>query len=122
MVKEITIYETTDGTRFDTYKDAEEHQFKLDWSYVTENDVVLKNNFGKKASFRYWLNNFDDAFFVEIKTPFGKRFIDRCAELCGVDTIKHLGRYRWDKDTENWISFEEDFKRFNENWNKFTNP
>ena len=38
----------------------------------------------------------------------------------GVETISNLGRYRWDEDIENWISFEEDFKRFNENWDKFT--
>ena len=120
MIKEITVYETTDGTRFDNYEKAEEHQFKLDWSCITEDDVVLKDSLGNKASFEYWLNNFDAAFFVEIKTPFGKHFIDHCAERCGVDTIEHLGRDRWDEDTENWISFEEDFKRFNENWDKFT--
>ena len=120
MIKEVTVYETTDGTRFDNYEKAEEHQFKLDWSCITEYDVVLKDSLGNKASFEYWFNNFDAAFFVEIKTPFGKRFIDRCAERCGVDTIEHLGRDRWNEDTENWISFEEDFKRFNENWDKVT--
>ena len=120
MIKEITVYETTDGTRFDNYERAEEYQFKLDWSYVTEDDVVLKDAPGNKASFEHWLNNFDRAFFVDIKTPFGKRFIDRCAERCGVDTIEHLGRYRWDECIEEWISFEEDFKRFNEEWDKFT--
>ena len=120
MIKEITVYETTDGTHFNSYEEAEEHQFKLDWFCITEDDVILKDNLGDKASFEYWLNNFDKAFFVEIKTPFGKRFIDRCAEHCGVDTIEHLGLHRWDEDIENWISFEEDFKRFNENWDKFT--
>ena len=120
MIKEITVYETTDGTRFDTYQDAEDHQFILDWSCITENDVVLKDIHGNKASFEYWVNNFDGAFFVEIKTPFGKRFIDRCAEHCGVETLESLGRYRWDEEIEDWISFEEDFKRFNENWDKFT--
>ena len=120
MIKEVTVYETTDGVRFDSYENAEEHQFKLDWSYITEDDVILKDNLGNKASFEYWLNNFDGAFFVEIKTPFGKRFIDHCSEHCGVETIEHLGRYRWDEDTEDWISFEEDFKRFNEKWDKFT--
>lgn len=119
MIKEITVYETTDGVRFDSYENAEEHQFKLDWSCITENDVVLKDNLGNKASFEYWINNFDSAFFVEIKTPFGKRFIDRCAEHCGVETLEHLGRYRWDECIEDWISFEEDFKRFNERWGKF---
>ena len=120
MIKEVTVYETTDGTRFDSYENAEEHQFKLDWSCITEDDVVLKDSLGNKASFEYWLNNFDAAFFVEIKTPFGQRFIDHCAERCGVDTIEHLGRDRWDEDIENWISFEEDFKQFNEKWEKFT--
>ena len=120
MIKQVIVYETTDGTRFDSYENAAEHQFRLDWSCITEKDVILKNNLGKKASFEYWLNNFDSAFFAEIKTPFGKRFIDRCAERCGTETIEHLGRYRWDRETENWISFEEDFKRFNENWDKFT--
>ena len=121
MIKEITVYETTDGTRFDNYENAAEYQFKLNWSYVTENDVVLKDSLGNKASFEYWFNNFDEAFFIEIKTPFGKRFIDRCAEHCGLETIEHLGRYRWNEGVEDWISFEEDFKRFNENWNKFMN-
>lgn len=120
MIKEVTVYETTDGTRFDSYENAEEHQFKLDWSCITEGDVVLKDIHGNKASFEYWLNNFDSAFFVEIKTPFGKRFIDRCAEHSGVETLEHLGRYRWDECIEDWISFEEDFKRFNEEWDKFT--
>ena len=120
MIREVTVYETTDGVRFDSYENAEEHQFKLDWSYITENDVILKDNLGNKASFEYWLNNFDGAFFVEIKTPFGKRFIDSIAENCGVETLNSLGRYRWDEDLESWISFEEDFKRFNEKWDKFT--
>ena len=121
MIKEITVYETTDGVRFDSYENAEEHQFKLDWSYITEGDVVLKDNLGNKASFEYWFNNFDSAFYVEVKTPFGKKFIDKIAGLEGVDTVSGLGRYRWDEDIENWISFEEDFKRFNERWDKFTN-
>ena len=121
MIKEVTVYETTDGTRFDNYEKAEEHQFKLDWSCITENDVVLKDIHGNKASFEHWLNNFDSAFFVEIKTPFGKCFIDCCAERCGGETLEHLGRYRWDECIEDWVSFEEDFKRFNEEWDKFTN-
>ena len=120
MIREITVYETTDGVRFDSYENAEEHQFKLDWSCITESDVVLKDVFGNKESFEHWFNNFDSAFYVEVKTPFGKKFIDEIADLEGVDTIPGLGRYRWDEDIENWISFEEDFKRFNENWDKFT--
>ena len=120
MIKEITVYETTDGQRFDKWVEANSHQFTLDWANLSENDVVLKDIHGNKASFEYWDNNFDSAFYVEIKTPFGKRFIDRCAEHCGVETLESLGRYRWDECIEDWISFEEDFKRFNEEWDKFT--
>ena len=101
MIKKITVYETTDGTRFNNCEKAEEHQFKLDWSCITENDVILKDSLGNKASFKHWFNNFDSAFFVEIKTPFGKRFIDRCAEHCGLETIEHLGCYRWNEGADN---------------------
>ena len=120
MIKEITFYETTDGTRFDNYESAEIHQFKLDWSNLNENDVVLKDRLGGSASYEYWFNNFDSAFYVEIKSSFGQRFIHAAAENCELDTLPSLGRYRWDEDLEKWISFEEDFKRFNENWDKFT--
>ena len=120
MIKEVLVYETTDGTRFDTWEEASDHQFNLDWSNISEDDVILKDQLGEGASFEYWSNNFDSAFYVEIKTPFGKRFIDSIAENGGLETLETLGRHRWDGDSEEWISFEEDFKRFNENWNKFT--
>lgn len=121
MIKEVTVYETTDGQNFSTWDEAYEHQFVLDWSCISEKDVVLKNKFGNTESYKYWFNNFDSAFYVEVKTPFGKKFIDKIADLEGVETITNLGRYRWDEDIENWISFEEDFKRFNEKWDKFIN-
>lgn len=120
MIKEVTVFETTDGQRFPTWDEAYEHQFALDWSCISEKDVVLKDKFGDTKPHEHWFNNFDSAFYVEVKTPFGKRFIDRIADLEGVDTVSGLGRYRWDEDLEGWISFEEDFKRFNENWEKFT--
>lgn len=120
MIKRIEVFETTDGTRFDDWEEAFNHQFTLDWSNLSENDVVIKDRFGSEFSYDYWFNNFDTAFYVEIKSSLGQRFIDEAAENCGVDTIPSLGRHRWDEDIENWISFEEDFKRFNENWEKFT--
>ena len=120
MIKRIEVFETTDGQRFDEWEVAFNHQFTLNWSNLSENDVVIKDRFGDKASYEYWFNNFDSAFYVEIKSSLGQRFIDEAAENCGVDTISGLGRYRWDEDAEDWISFEEDFKRFNENWEKFT--
>lgn len=120
MIKEITVYETSDGQRFDSRVQATTHQFTLDWSSLNENDVVLKDRRGDSASYDYWFDNFDSAYYVEIKSSLGQRFIDTAAENNGVDTICGLGRYRWDEDIENWISFEEDFKRFNENWDKFT--
>lgn len=121
MIKEIAVYETTDGQRFDTWDEAYEHQFVLDWSCISENDVVIKDRLGDRAPYDYWFNNFDSAFYVEVKTPFGKKFIDKIADLEEVETIPSLGRYRWDEDIKNWISFEEDFKRFNEKWDKFMN-
>ena len=120
MIKEITVYETTDSQRFDNWEEAFSHQFTLNWSNLSENDVVIKDRDGDKVSYDYWLNNFDNAFYVEIKSSFGQRFINEAASKEGVETISNLGRYRWDEDIENWISFEEDFKRFNENWDKFT--
>lgn len=120
MIKEITVYETTDSQRFDNWDEAFNHQFTLNWSNLSENDVVIKDRDGDKVSYDYWLNNFDNAFYVEIKSSLGQRFINEVASKEGVETISNLGRYRWDEDIENWISFEEDFKRFNENWDKFT--
>lgn len=120
MIKEITVYETTDSQRFDNWDEAFNHQFTLNWSNLSENDVVIKDRDGDKVSYDYWLNNFDNAFYVEIKSSLGQRFINEAASKEGVETISNLGRYRWDEDIENWISFEEDFKRFNENWDKFT--
>lgn len=120
MIKRIEVFETTDGTRFDDWEEAFNHQFTLNWSNLSENDVVIKDRFGGKASYDYWFNNFDSAFYVEIKSSLGQRFIDEAADNQGVDTISGLGRYRWDEDLESWISFEEDFKRFQENWDKFT--
>lgn len=120
MIKEITVYETTDNQRFDNWEEAFSHQFTLNWSNLSENDVVIKDRDGDKVSYDYWLNNFDNAFYVEIKSSLGQRFINEAASKEGVETISNLGRYRWDEDIENWISFEEDFKRFNENWDKFT--
>lgn len=120
MVKEITVYETSDGSRFDSWVEATNHQFTLDWSNLSENDVVLKDRLGGSASYEYWFDNFDSAFYVEIKSSLGQRFIDEAAENGGVDTICGLGRHRWNEDIENWTSFEEDFKRFSENWDKFT--
>lgn len=120
MIKEILVYETTDGQRFDDWEEANDHQFTLDWSNISENDVALKDRLGDKASYNYWADNFDSAFYVEIKSSLGQRFIHAIAENSGLDTISGLGRYRWDEGLENWISFEEDFKRFNENWDKFT--
>lgn len=119
MIKEITVYETTDGTRFDDWEEAFNHQFTLDWSNLSENDVVIKDRLNGEATYDYWFNNFDTAFYVEIKSSLGQRFIDAAADNQGVETISGLGRYRWDEDLESWISFEEDFKRFNENWYKF---
>lgn len=120
MIKEITVYETTDNQRFDNWEEAFSHQFTLNWSNLSENDVVIKDRDGDKVSYDYWSNNFDNAFYVEIKSSLGQRFINEAASKEGVETISNLGRYRWDEDIENWISFEEDFKRFNENWDKFT--
>lgn len=120
MIKEITVYETTDSQRFDNWDEAFNHQFTLNWFNLSENDVVIKDRDGDKVSYDYWLNNFDNAFYVEIKSSLGQRFINEAASKEGVETISNLGRYRWDEDIENWISFEEDFKRFNENWDKFT--
>lgn len=120
MIKKIEVYETTDGTRFDDWEEAFNHQFTLNWSNLSENDVVIKDRLGGEASYDYWFNNFDTAFFVKIKSSLGQRFIDAAADNQGVETISGLGRYRWDEDLERWISFEEDFKRFNENWDKFT--
>ena len=120
MIKEILVYETTYGQRFEDWEEANIHQFALDWSNLSENDVVLKDRLGDEVSYGYWFNNFDSAFYVEIKSSLGQRFIDVIAENSGLYTISGLGRYRWDEDIENWISFEEDFKRFNENWDKFT--
>lgn len=119
MIKEVTVYETTDGTRFDDWEEAFNHQFTLDWSNLSENDVVIKDRLNGEATYDYWFNNFDIAFYVEIKSSLGQRFIDAAADNQGVETISGLGRYRWDEDLESWISFEEDFKRFNENWYKF---
>lgn len=120
MIKEITVYETTDGQRFDDWEEANKHQFTLNWSNLSENDVVIKDRDGDEVSYDYWFDNFDSAFYVEIKSSLGQRFIHAIAENSGLETISGLGRYRWDEDIENWISFEEDFKRFNENWDKFT--
>lgn len=120
MIKKIEVYETTDRTRFDDWEKAFNHQFTLDWSNLSENDVVIKDRFGSENTYDYWFDNFDTAFYVEIKSSLGQRFIDAAADNQGVDTIPSLGRYRWDEDLEGWISFEEDFKRFNENWDKFT--
>lgn len=121
MIKEVTVYEASDGERYDSWAEAIAHQFTLDWSHINSTDVIIKDKLGSIATYEYWLNNFDSAFYVEIKTPFGLRFIDCIAENCGVETLDNLGRYRWDEEIESWISFEEDFKRFNENWNKFMN-
>lgn len=120
MIKKILVYETTDGQRFDDWEKANSHQFTLDWSNLSENDVVLKDRLGDEVSYDYWFDNFDSAFYVEIKSSLGQRFIHAIAENSGLDTISGLGRYRWDEGIDNWISFEEDFKRFNENWDKFT--
>ena len=120
MIKEILVYETTDGQRFDDWEEANSHQFTLDWSNLSENDVVLKDQFGDEVSYDYWFDNFESAYYVEIKNSLGQRFIHAIAENSGLDTISGLGRYRWDEDIENWISFEEDFKRFHEKWDKFT--
>ena len=120
MIKEILVYETTDGQRFDDWEEANNHQFTLDWSNLSENDVVLKDRLGDEVSYSYWFDNFDSAFYVEIKSSLGQRFIHAIAENSGLDTISGLGRYRWDEGVDNWISFEEDFKQFNEKWEKFT--
>ena len=66
MIKEVTVFETTDGQRFPTWDEAYEHQFTLNWSNLSENDVVIKDRFGDKASYEYWFNNFDSAFYVVI--------------------------------------------------------
>ena len=120
MIKEILVYETTDGQRFDDWEEANNHQFTLDWSNLSENDVVLKDRLGDEVSYSYWFDNFDSAFYVEIKSSLGQRFIHAIAENSGLETINGLGRYRWDEGVDNWISFEEDFKQFNEKWEKFT--
>ena len=120
MIKEILVYETTDGQRFDDWEEANKHRFILNWSNLSENDVVLKDRLGDEVSYDYWFDNFESAFYVEIKSSLGQRFIHAIAENSGLDTISGLGRYRWDGSVDNWISFEEDFKRFNENWDKFT--
>ena len=119
IIREITVYEAEDGTRFDNYEEAERYQISKDFWNLTDDDVIIKDGFGIKYNKEYWLTHFDEAFFVEIKNSLGKKFIDTIAEMQGLETIDGLGRYRWCEDKEEWISFDKEFRTFLEVWEQY---
>lgn len=120
MIKKVTVYETLDGKRFDTREAAEEHNFSMKWTNLTEHDVIIKDNNGGTASFEYWYHFFDDAYYVEVKTLLGKEFIEAICEKNHLDSFlgryQPFGRYRWSEGLDDWVSFEKDYDYFCEQW------
>ena len=123
MIREVIVYETSDGERFNTREAAEEHNFSAKWKDLTEHDVVIKGHEGRTESFEYWYHSFEEAYYVEVKTSLGQNFIEAICEKNYLDSFldrkQPFTRYRWDEVLEDWVSFKKDYEYFCERWEKY---
>ena len=116
-IDEITYYKTRDGEVFKTYAEAEEHNKLLMKKEIPYNEISIFNKDGD------WIPvdsifNYDNVWFFYADTDNGARFLESYFENQGVGIVKIKPKelYRYDEDSECWISQEEDLEELDSRW------
>ena len=118
-IKEVTHYETEDGKSFETYEEAEEHNKAL----------IEKENSLDKLQIRVFnrdgelipssaIYDYNNVWFLFTKTKCGAEFLENYLyeQGCGDVAIKPDILYRYDEDSECWVSQDEELEELNSRW------
>ena len=118
-IDEITYYKTRDGEVFKTYAEADEHN-KLLIEKETPFDELQLRIFNKNGELlpSSEIYDYDNVWFFMTKTNRGAEFLENyLKEQNGEEiTIEPDILYRYDEDSECWISQEEDLEELDSRW------
>lgn len=101
MINEITLYEATDGTRFETAEEAKEYEWRSNWN---EQDIELLNDSGEIIA-EPWLAYYNDIFYINVKTEEGLAALDFLAvewDASRETLPQYIGLYKFIEDY--WFS------------------
>ena len=118
-IDEITYYKTQDGEFFKTCEEAEEHNKALieKENLLDELQIRVFNRDGEliSSSAMYDYNN---VWFLLTKTNRGAEFLENYLyeQGCGDVAIKPGILYRYDEDSECWVSQDEELEELNSRW------
>ena len=118
-INEITCYKTQDGESFETYEEAEEHNKALieKENPLDELQIRVFNRDGEliSSSAMYDYNN---VWFFLTKTKRGAEFLENYLyeQGCGDIVINPGILYRYDEDSECWVSQDEELEELNSRW------
>ena len=118
-IDEITYYKTQDGEFFKTYEEAEEHNKALieKENPLDELQIRVFNRDGEliSSSAMYDYNN---VWFLLTKTKRGAEFLENYLyeQGCGDIVINPGILYRYDEDSECWVSQDEELEELNSRW------
>ena len=118
-INEATYYKTQDGELFETYEEAEEHNKALieKENQFDELQIRVFNRDGELISSSE-IHDYNNVWFLFTKTKCGAEFLENYLyeQGCGDIAIKPGILYRYDEDSECWVSQDEELEELNSRW------
>lgn len=115
-VEEITKYRASDGTEFEEEEKAFAYEIGLVTKKINPEDIIVKNRFGNILYLKDLWWTIDSAFYAEIKSEVALDFFNEASESMGTQTLESIGTYRYCEVRDKWISIQEDFQEFLQEW------
>lgn len=114
MMKEVRCWETDDGKRFNTEKEAREYEF---FSSTKPNEFIFYSANGDSLGLD---TPYDQVYYIETRTEESIKALEKIADEYWEVNPKHMpneiGKFQYNEEREQWMSAKEWIENECRNW------
>ena len=120
-IEEISKFRTSDGMEFEDDNEALAHEIELATKDIRPEDLIVKDKFGDKIELKELWWKVDTAFYVEVHSEIALDFFNEASRAEGLLALEQgLGIYRYDEDTDFWVTPQDDAQKLWEQWSTYS--
>lgn len=116
---EIVKYRTSDGIEFEEEGEAMEHELQLALKTIEPHDLVVKNRLGATLVTEDIWYKVSSAYYVKATSEAAFKFFNDASEAEGLEGLPHTGVFRYDEQSDKWVTPQDDAQEIWERWQIF---